>query len=138
MRALPNLRSSIVAIAIILALAFVPACGSLCSTMTYCSSSSVSAESDSCHHTDMSAQTDSDAFALSSQALCNQQTPLLAILTASDLSIQLESVNAAKTLLPVAVPAYAANLKNQFHNLVPTKDSHKQSIPLANLSVLRI
>ncbi len=137
MRALPNLRRSIAAVATIFALLFVPACGSLCATMTHCSTNALSAESEGCHHSDTSAQADSDVLSLSSQTSCGQQTPPLAILWGSDSSVRFELVSTANAQLSIYLPMHAVSLFGQLHNLRLSKDSPQQSIPLANLTVLR-
>jgi len=137
MRAFPNLQRSIVALATVVALLFVPTCGSLCATMTHCSTNAISAESEGCHHPDTSAQADSDALSPSSKTSCDQRTSPLAILPGSDFSIRLEFVSAANSLFPVDLPMHAVGLSSHVRNLTSSKDSPQQSIPLANLTVLR-
>jgi hypothetical protein len=136
MRALPKFRTSAIAIVTILAMLIVPACGSLCAAMNRCSSSSASAEPDACHHANMSTQ--SDSAALSSPASCNQPAPLLAILAASDSSVQLKSVFAANASFSAYIPDHSSALPNRFHEFPHLKQSPQQSTPLETLSVLRI
>jgi hypothetical protein len=131
-----NLRTSSIAIVTILALLMVPACGSLCAAMNHCSSASSSTESDACHHANMSPQSDSEA--LSSAASCSQPSPLLAILVASDSSVQLESAYAANGSFSIDNADHAYTLANQFRELSSLRESPQQSTPLENLSVLRI
>ena len=136
MQALPKLRSSLIAIVTILAMLVVPACGSLCSTMSHCSSTIAAADSE-CHHAEMLQQTVSVSF--SSQVSCGQQTPLLAILSASDSSsIQVDSVVAAVTPVSIGVSVDAVAVHSRFGEFLSSKDSPQQSIPLENLSVLRV
>jgi len=136
MRAVPHLRTSAIAIVAILAMLVVPACGSLCAAMNHCSSGAASAEPDACHHTNMSAQSDSGT--LSSPASCGQQSPLLAILAASDSSIQLQSKFAANAFFSIDDPDYAFPLADRSDNFPSSKDSPQQSTGLESLSVLRI
>jgi hypothetical protein len=137
MRTLAHLRTSAIAVATILAMLFVPACGPLCAAMNHCSSSAASANSDSCHHASMSTQLDSETLSFSSQASCGQQSPLVAILTSSESSLQPLSTNTAiaasgnlpnRTITPASRP----------HDFLPSKESPQNSIPLENLSILRI
>jgi hypothetical protein len=136
MRALPHLRTSAVAVLTILAMLIVPACGSLCAAMNHCSSGTTSSESDACHHANISAQSDSGA--LSSQATCGQQNPLLAVLAASDSSIQLQSTFAASALFSIGNPGNAFKIADRSGEFPSSKDSPQQSTSLENLSVLRI
>jgi hypothetical protein len=136
MRTLPSLRTSTIAIVTILALLIVPACGSLCAAMNHCSSGAASADADACHHANMSAQSDSEAF--SSSASCSPQSPLLAILAASDSSANLESVFAASSPFSIDNPDHAITIANRFHEFLSLKELRQQSIPLESLSVLRI
>jgi hypothetical protein len=136
MRVLPNLRTSTIAIVTILAMLLVPACGSLCAAMNHCSSTAPSTDSDACHHANVSAQSGSES--LSSPASCSQQLPLLAILAASDSSIQLESVFAAQASLSIDTPINAFTVNSQFREFPSSTDSPQQSSPLESLSVLRI
>ena len=138
MYAFANFRTPIVALATILAMLLVPACGSVCTAMTHCSTGAVAANSDSCHHTEMSAQSDSGAQATSSDASCGQQTPLLATLTSSDSSFQVVSVASANAAVSVETLVQAVTLSGHAHDFLPPKRSPQQSIPLENLSVLRI
>lgn len=138
MRSFSNFRTSVVAIATIVAMLLIPGCGSLCATMTHCSTSAVSGNSEGCHHTDMSSQSDSDAYSLSAQTSCGQQTGLVAILTGSDSSVQFESAGAANTLLLIEIPAHVIALNSGLHDFLVSKESPQQSIPLENLFILRI
>jgi hypothetical protein len=133
-----NIRLSVVAIATILAMLLVPACGSLCTAMTHCPTSTVSASSDDCHHAGMSAMPDSEARSLSSEASCSQQTPLFAIVTSPTSSIHSESKVAANMPLSIDRPAQNLNLNLDRQKFLRLKDSPQQSIPLDNISVLRI
>jgi hypothetical protein len=135
MRALANFRTHSIAIVTILAMLIVPACGSLCASMNHCSSSAESAEPEACHHANMSAQSDSGA--LSSSASCGQQAPLLAVLAASDSSVQLESEFAANPPYSIDSLAYPFALAVRSDEFPSTKESPQQIIPLENLSVLR-
>ena len=84
----------------------------------------------------MSAQSDSDEQSLASDALCiGQQTPLLAIVTASDSSVQIESIGAVHFL---DIPTHAVTLDSHLDNFSPSKESPQQGIPLESLSVLRV
>jgi hypothetical protein len=136
MRALANLKASIVAIVTILALLIVPACGSLCAAMNQCSSTAPSADSDTCHHTNMSAQSDSET--LSSLGSCSQPAPLMAILSASDSSVQIESVYNAHAPYSIQTPKKAFTPNSQLREFPVLRDSAQQSTPLESLSVLRI
>jgi hypothetical protein len=136
MRALPHLRTSAIAIVTILAMLIVPACGSLCASMSNCSSSAASADSDACHHENVAAYPDSET--LSSSASCNQQSPLVAILAASDSSFQLESVLAANASLLLGGTNHVSGPDSQVDEFSSLEKLHQQSIPLENLSVLRI
>src|ERR1700744_6361300 len=111
MRALPNLRTSAIAIVTVLALLIVPACGSLCSAMNHCASNASSANSDSCHHAHMSTQSDSGT--LSSLASCNQQPSILAILGASDSSTQPQTELAPGGTLSIDESGFALPLTNR-------------------------
>jgi hypothetical protein len=135
MRALPNLRTSAIAIVAILAMLIVPACGSLCAAMNHCSSSADSAEPDACHHANMSAQPDSEG--LSSPASCSQPAPLLAILATSDSSVQLKSVSAPNASFAANVADHSFVASKQLHELRYLKPP-QQSTPLETLSILRI
>jgi hypothetical protein len=135
MRTLPNLRTSTIAIIAILALLLVPACSSLCTAMNHCSSGTASAESDACHHANVSAHSDSET--LSSSTSCNQPAPLLAILAASD-SLLLKSVFAADASFSIDISVRASTLANRFHEFQSLRESPQESIPLENLSILRI
>jgi|SRR5215470_19095578 len=135
MRVFANLRASAIAMITILALVLVPACGSLCAAMNHCSASTDSAEADTCHHANMSAQSDSGV--LSSPVSCGQQAPLMAILAATDSSIQLQSVSAASAVVSIDASNHAFTLENRVHEF-PSKDSPQQRVPLESLSVLRI
>ncbi|HEY2823366.1 MAG TPA: hypothetical protein VGJ06_20145 [Candidatus Acidoferrum sp.] len=136
MRSLVNLRASATAIAVILAMLLVPACGSLCAAMNHCSTSATSASSDSCHHADMSAQSDSKT--LSSPASCGEKAPLLAILSGSDPTIQFNAINAATAPFSSNVLIHTATPKNISAESLSSNESPQESIPLENLSVLRI
>jgi hypothetical protein len=138
MYTLRNFWTSFIAVAAILAMLVVPACGSLCAAMTHCSTSTVSAGSENCHHLDMSAQSDSEASSFSSQVSCGQQTPLVAVLTSFESSLQIESGSAANTALSIDVPAHAASLNHHALDFSLQKPSPQQAIPLENLSVLRV
>jgi hypothetical protein len=139
MRALLYLRTSIIAFATILATMVVPACGSLCAAMAHCSRGDVSANSDSCHHADALALSgDFATSSLSSQASCGRQTPPVAILTASESSIQLDSFRTANAPLSIDVPAHAATLNIHLHDFLPSTESPQRNIPLEKLSVLRV
>jgi hypothetical protein len=135
MRTLINLRASATAIAVIVAMLLVPACGSLCAAMNHCSASASSASSDSCHHADMSAQSDSKT--LSSPTSCGEQSPLLAILSGTDTSIQFKSVGATAPFSSTNLIRSAAS-KNILAESLSAKESPQESIPLENLSILRI
>src|SRR5579863_10243600 len=91
MRVLVNLRPFI-AIATIIAMLFVPVCGTSCATMGDCSTNAVAASAEGCHHAEMHGQSDSEDSMLSSQAACAQQPLLMAILASSESSVQLPSV----------------------------------------------
>jgi hypothetical protein len=139
MRALPHLRNSAIAIVTILALLIVPACGSLCARMNHCSSGfsgAASNDSDSCHHANISSQSDSET--LSSLATCSPPSPVAAILVASDTSVELKSVSAANAAFSIDNPDHASASANPFREFSSSKESPQQSIPLENLSVLRI
>jgi hypothetical protein len=136
MRTLVNLRLSATAIAVILAMLLVPACGSLCAGMNHCSTNSTSASSDSCHHADMSAQSDSKT--LSSPTSCGEQSRLLAILSSTDTSIQLKAVDAAPTPFSSTDLIHTATPKNIPAESLFSNESPQESIPLKNLPVLRI
>lgn len=136
MRARLNLRTSTVAIVTILALLIVPACGSLCAAMNHCSSATPSTESDGCHHASMFPQSGSEA--LSSAASCSQPSPLLAILLASDPSIQLECTFAANGSFGIDNSDHAPTLANLFRGLSSLREPPQKSNQLENLSVLRI
>jgi hypothetical protein len=138
MRRLLNLWTSFIAIATILAMLVVPGCGSLCAAMTHCPTSAVSRASESCHHTGMSAQSDSETQSLSSETSCGQQSPLVAILTGSDSSVRIESFDTANALPSITIPARAILLNDHRDVFSPPNESPQQSIPLENLSVLRI
>ena len=138
MYTLRNFRTFFIAVAAILAMLIVPACGSLCAAMTHCSASTASAGNESCHHADMSAQSDSEASSLSSLASCGQQTPLFATLTNSESSLQLEFASAANALFSTDLQSYAAVLNSHRLDFLPSEISPQQSIPLENLSVLRV
>ena len=140
MRILHNFRTSFIALTAVVAMLLVPACGSLCAAMAHCSTSAASANSnsDSCHHTNMSAQSDSETQSLSSDASCGQQAPLLAILAGSDSSIRIESIDTANPLPSIDLPIRAVAPNNHRHDFLPSKESPQSSIPLENLSVLRI
>jgi hypothetical protein len=140
MRRLLNLRTSFIAVTTILAMLVVPGCGSLCAAMTHCSTSTASANSDSesCHHTGMSAQSDSETQSLSSETSCGQQSPLVAILTGSDSSVRIEFFEAANALPSITIPTRAVLLNDHRDVFSPPNESRQQSIPLENLSVLRI
>ena len=140
MRAFAKLRTFIVALTSVLAMVLVPACGSVCAAMTHCSTSTVAANSDRCHHTDLSTQSDSEGQSISSDASCGQQTPLLAILTSSssDSSIQLDSLAPANAALAIESSIHRVTLSGYANDFFPSKGSPQQSIPLENLSVLRI
>jgi hypothetical protein len=136
MRALVHLRTSATAIAVVLALLIVPACGSLCAAMNHCSTSAVSPNPDSCHHADMSAQSNSEA--LSSPASCGGQAPLLAVLGNSVTSTQFESVDAASAPFSSNALIHSATLKNSSVDSLSSNESPQNNIPLENLSILRI
>jgi len=138
MRTLLNLRASVIAIVATLAMLIVPACGSFCSAMTNCSSTAISPNSDSCHHSDMSDQVDAASPSISSPTLCNPQSPLLAILATSDSSIRSESLVAAVLPFSNAAPTNAPTLSTVTRTFFLPEDSPQQSIPLENLSILRI
>lgn len=138
MYTLRNFWTSFIAVAAILAMLAVPACGSLCSAMTHCSTIAVSAGSDTCHHVDTSAQSDSEASSLSSQAACGQQTPLVAVLTSFESSLQIESGGAANALFPIDIQTHAVTLNRHVLDFSLQKQSPQQSIPLENLSILRV
>ena len=136
MRTLINLRAPAAAIAVILAMLLVPACGSLCAAMNHCSASASSATSDTCHHTDMSAQSDSNT--LSSPTSCGEQSPLLAILSGTDTSLQFKSPHAVAPPFSSSQLIHATTPKNISAESLPSNESPQESIPLENLSVLRI
>jgi hypothetical protein len=138
MYTLRNFWTSFIAVAAILAMLVVPACGSLCAAMTHCSTSTVSAGSENCHHLDMSAQSDSEASSFSSQVSCGQQTPLVAVLTSFESSLQIESGSEANTLLSIDIPANAATLDRYIRDFLLLEQWPQQTIPLENLSVLRV
>jgi hypothetical protein len=137
MRALAHLRTPAIAIVAILALLLVPACGSLCSAMNHCSASTVSANSDACHHSDMSAQSGSETLSFSSPGSCGQQTPPQAILAGPESSTQLKFVFAARTPSLNNISASAITWNSRPYQS-PSAEESPQSIPLENLSVLRI
>src|ERR1700744_3092038 len=130
MRANLHLRTSALAIVTILAMLIVPACGSLCASMTHCSSATVSHEPDTCHHVSMSAQ--SDPPALSTPASCNQQEPPMAILAASDASAQLESTFTAHAPFSIDNLDHVSAQASRFHELPYLKQLPHQSTPLEN------
>jgi hypothetical protein len=134
---LAHLRNPAVAIATILAMLIVPACGSLCAAMNHCATSTVSSNSDGCHHADMSIQSDPDALSLSSPASCGQQAPLLAVLTDSGSSIQVKSIATAIAPFAIIAPEHAITLNSSPNESLSAKES-PHSIPLENLSVLRV
>src|ERR1700749_1298214 len=140
MRTAPNLRTSFIAVATILAMLLVPACGTLCAAMTHCSTSAASANSnsDTCHHTNMSSQSESETQSLGSDTSCGQQAPLLAILTGSDSSVRIESIDTANALPSIDLPIRPVASKNRRGDFLPSKESPQSSIPLENSSVLRI
>jgi hypothetical protein len=137
MRALAHLRTSFIAIATILAMLVVPACGSLCTAMTHCPTSAVSASSETCHHADMSVQSDSET-SFSSQISCGQQTPLFAILTSVESSLEIASGDTAVSNLSAEIQAHAVTLARCLHDSSFQKQSPPRSIPLENFSVLRV
>ncbi|HUE43050.1 MAG TPA: hypothetical protein VMP12_05775 [Candidatus Sulfotelmatobacter sp.] len=137
MRTLAHLRNPAVAIATILAMLIVPACGSLCAAMNHCATSTVSSNADGCHHADMSVQPDPDALSLSSPASCGQQAPLLAVLTDSGSSIQLKSIAAAIAPFAIDAPEHAITPNSGPNECLSAKES-PHGIPLENLSVLRV
>jgi hypothetical protein len=136
MRALVNLRATVIAVAVILAMLLVPACGSLCAAMNHCSTNATSASSDSCHHADMSAQSDSNT--LSSPASCGEPASLLAILIGSDTSIPFKSVDAVPAPFSADLSIHTAAPKNTSVQSLSSNESPQESLPLENLSVLRI
>jgi hypothetical protein len=136
MRVFPNLRTSAVAIATIIAMLLVPACGSLCATMTHCSTSAASAYSEACHHANMSGQ--SEALSLSSQSSCGQRTPLVAILTVSESSFQLPSVDTVIAASPISAPHHTSTLDSHCYESLHSNESPQNPVPLENLSILRI
>jgi hypothetical protein len=140
MRILRNLRTPFIALTAVIAMLLVPACGSLCAAMTHCSTgaASASSDSDSCHHTNMTAPSDSETYWLSSDASCGQQAPLLAILAGSDSSIPIGSTDTADPLPSIDLPIHAVASNSQRDDFLPSKESPQSSIPLENLSVLRI
>jgi hypothetical protein len=138
MRALAHLRTSAVAIATILAMLLVPACGSLCATMNHCSTNAASADSDSCHHTNMSAQSDSETQSLSSQAFCGQQAPLVATFVAPESYSQLRLVDAAVAASSIDLTNHVIALDSHRYEFFASSESPQDSIPLENLFVLRI
>jgi len=138
MRAFAHLRTPAVAFVTILAMLLVPACGSLCAAMNHCSMSTTSANSDGCHHADMSATADSDTFSVSSQSSCGQQAPLVAVLTGSEPSIQLKSDVVAHVPLSIEVPNRALSQNNRAYESPNQKQWPQQGSPLESFSVLRI
>jgi hypothetical protein len=138
MRALVHFRSSAVAIATILAMLLVPACGSLCATMSHCSASQVPANSDSCHHGDVFASPDFETKSLASQASCGRQAPLVATLAAPESYFQLRFADAAVAASPIDLTNHAIALDNHRYEFLVSNESPQKSIPLENLSVLRI
>jgi hypothetical protein len=107
--------------------------------MNHCSASSAgaaSSDSDACHHANLSAQSDSDT--VSSLASCSQPSPIAAILAASEASVQLKSVSAANAAFSIDNSDHASTPVNRFREFSSLEKSPQQSIPLENLSVLRI
>jgi hypothetical protein len=135
MRALTRFRTSAIAIATILAMLLVPACGSFCASMNHCSTSDASANADSCHHGDMSVSHDSAAQSLSSQPSCGQQASSGATLAAPESHFQLQSVEAAVSSISLASGANALD-SHRFEFFVSNESP--RSSPLENLSILRI
>ena len=138
MRTLQNFRASAIALVTIVAMLLVPACGSVCAAMSHCSASAVSSNPDSCHHTDTEMQTDTQSLSFSSAAMCGEQAPLIAALAPKESSTQLDfsnTVAAAVSIVPAA-QAFASH----FHQIEPisSNESLQPSIPLENLSILRI
>jgi hypothetical protein len=138
MRALAHLRTSAVAIATILAMLLVPACGSLCATMNHCSTSSVSSKSDSCHHGDMSASSNPKAQSLATQASCGRQIPLVATFAAPESYFQLRFVDAAVGASSIDLTNHALALDSHGYEFLVSSESPQNGIPLKNLSILRI
>ena len=138
MRTLKNLRAPAIAIVTIIAVLFFPACGSLCAAMNHCSTSAVSSNADSCHHTDAAMRSDVSTLSVSSAATCGEQAPLVAVLTNSESSVQLSSSNLVAT--PFSFASRTQAVVSPIHpiNALVSNESPQQSIPLANLSILRI
>jgi hypothetical protein len=134
---LAHLRTSAVAIVAILAMLLVPACGSLCAAMNHCSTSTISPNSDSCHHTGMSADSDSAASSFTSPASCGQQVPPQAVLASSETSSQFKFVVAPLAPSSIEIPARSITLNGRPHKFPSAKES-PQRIPLESLSILRI
>ena len=87
----------------------------------------------------MSAQSDSEASSFSSQVSCGQQTPLVAVLTSFESSLQIESGSAANTTLSSNVPAHAVTLNIITFSIFRCKNSRLNKLfLLENLSVLRV
>jgi hypothetical protein len=138
MCALAHFRTSVIAIATILAMLLVPACGSLCATMNHCSTTEASANSDSCHHGDMSARSDSETQSISSNTSCGGQLPVAATLASPESYFQLRSVESTVAAPSVDLTKYAVALDGYRNEFLSSKESPRNSSPFENLSVLRI
>jgi hypothetical protein len=141
MRAFPNIRTPAIAIATILAMLLVPACGSLCAAMNHCSTAAVNSNSDACHHGDISAAaSDYISLSISSPASCGDQAPVLAVLTSSDEFSQLKS--GSQSIVPFAIdsPNRTSALVSPLHESLSADESPqtRQTLPIEALSVLRI
>jgi hypothetical protein len=121
----------------ILAMLFVPACGSFCAAMTHCSTENVSASAESCHHSDVSGQADSES-SLSSQASCIQQPAQLAVLAGNESSTDARFSGSSNVSVSLDVPSFAVTIGSCSNNSVPVAESPQQSIPLEKLSILRV
>jgi len=134
-----NFWTSFIAVATVLAMLVVPSCGSLCAAMTHCSTSTASADSsENCHHIDISAQADSEASSFSSQVSCGQQTPLVAVLTSFESSLQIESRDASISMVSIDAPAHAVTLSHHVLDFSLQKQSPQQASPLEDFSILRV
>ncbi len=138
MRILQNFRASAIAIVTIVAMLFVPACGSVCAAMNHCSGPAVSSNPDSCHHSDTAMQAATSSFSFSSAAMCGEQAPLIAALMPQESSARVQSSNTSPVAFSIVPPTYA--LASHFRHKEPlaSNESPQRSIPLENLSILRI
>jgi hypothetical protein len=136
MRKLQNHRAVVIAIVTIVAMLFVPACGSVCAAMSHCSTTAASSNADTCHHADAAIQSGTQSLSSSSTAMCGEQAPLLAVLMNSKTSVQLYSSNTLAASVSLADQNVAPRVSQV--ETSPSNESPQRSIPLENLSILRI